>query len=551
MAARQPFLARRGGQPAPAPRPSPRPKPSRPNPRRKPGRPARPSPRRPATPAPRPAPRPGVPGPRPSGPLFPRPLRPSRPFAVPRPLVPGASPLARKTWNRLLRGLAPRLIPGFGWGLFAWDLYEAYQWWMQQSEGVDLASGGWFQCCGTGVGELNAYAIGPSSVLNRDPLSCSAITLCGSSGQVPDGAWPASLPALVKSGTSRYQGQYLYLGYFNANGTRMTFVEGYKRVVASPLYETPMTPHEWPETPGEVQRPYVPTELPYPYPYADPPPLVRPRPEPAPAAPPPPPPPPPPGGAPAIEWSPGGAPAPAIHVYRPPKGPEREKKKRLKPKMVPKWWDFLEGVGGSFMELDDYVSAIYKALPWKLRRWRGSDGVWRDRDANTKDRLERLFNHLGSLSVQDAIKNLVENEASDRAWGAVGNALKGRAKELGDEGLWAGLRGPGSSTPLNKDVWDAYKADQRARWRQMVQRGEYHNWYRVREYNPETNRWEYKLRQRPTVQIPWYRKQSLYPGKRALTGADGAYTVPRPRYYYAENRVPRPLIRRPNAQGGK
>ena len=203
------------------------------------------------------------------------------------------------------------------------------------------------------------------------------------------------------------------------------------------------------------------------------------------------------------------------------------------------------------MELDDYVSAIYKALPWKLRRWRGSDGVWRDRDANTKDRLERLYNHLGALSVQDAVKNLVENEASDRAWGAVGNALKGRAKELGDEGLWSGLRGPGSSTPLNKDVWDAYKADQRARWRKMVQNGEYHNWYRVREYNPETNRWEYKLKQRPTIQIPWYRKESFYPGERALTGADGAYTVPRPRYYYAENRLPRPLIRRPNEQGGK
>lgn len=530
MAARQPFLARRGGQPAPAPRPSPRPKPSRPNPRRKPGRPARPSPRRPATPAPRPAPRPGVPGPRPSGPLFPRPPRPTRPFAVPRPLVPGPSPLGRGAARRLLRGLAPRLIPGLGLALLAWDAYELYQWWTQKTPSIPAMPPQGY----TLVSDC-ADISGPKLVYSRFTRPCGSRTSQKNTpAEDPWGPWPSMhLWRLTRPGDFGYQ-----------PSGRVGVTERWDRNPVGP-YAAPE-----PEVPG-VEIPTLPTELPYPFPYADPPPLVRPRPEPAPAAPPPPPPPPPPGGAPAIEWSPGGAPAPAIHVYRPPKGPEREKKKRLKPKMVPAWWDFLKGVGGSFMELDDYVAAIYKALPWKIRRWRGSDGVWRDRDANTKDRLERLYSALGELSINDAIMNLVKNEASDRAWGSVGNALKGRARELGDQGLWNGLRGPGASTPLNKDQWDAQKAAEQERWRRMLANGEYHNWYRVREYNPETNRWEYVLKQRPVMRIPWYRQESLYPGRRRLTGGDDAYSVPRPRYYYAERRLPRPLIRRPNAQGGK
>lgn len=131
MATRQRFLARRMGAPAPKPAPTPRPaRPSRPTPRRRPGRPpARPTPRRPAGPAPRPAPRP-APKPRPT---LPRPLRPAPLPRVPRPFVPGPSPLGRGAARRLLRGLAPRLIPGLGLALLAWDAYEFYQWWMQKT----------------------------------------------------------------------------------------------------------------------------------------------------------------------------------------------------------------------------------------------------------------------------------------------------------------------------------------------------------------------------------------------------------------------------------
>ena len=198
------------------------------------------------------------------------------------------------------------------------------------------------------------------------------------------------------------------------------------------------------------------------------------------------------------------------------------------------------------MEVDDYVSAIYRALPWRLRRWRGRDGVWRDRGANTADRLQILYDNLGQLSIQGAIRNLVENEASDRAWGAVGNSLKRRARELGDAGLWNGLRGPGAGTPLNKDQWDAQKARTQEEWRQRIARGEYHNWYSTRSYNPQTNRWERHLHQRPVTAIPWYRQESRYPRRVPLTGADGAYTVERPRYYYAEHPSRRALPRRRN-----
>lgn len=527
MATRQRFLARRMGAPAPKPAPTPRPaRPSRPTPRRRPGRPpARPTPRRPAGPAPRPAPRPGVPGPRPSGPLFPRPVRPSRPFGVPRPLVPGPSPLGRGAARRLLRGLAPRLIPGLGLALLAWDAYELYQWWMQKTgpipakppQGYTLVS----DC---------ADISGQKLVYSRFSRPCGSRTsLKNTPAEDPWGPWPSMhLWRLTLPGDFGYQ-----------PSGRVGVTERWDRNPVGP-YGPPE-----PEVPG-FEIPTVPTELPYPYPYSEPPPVGRPRPEPEPAPAPGPLPSLPPGYIPALEWSPsepGVAPVP--HKIAAPTSREREKKKRLKPGTIPAWYKFLAKFGGSFMEIDDNVAAIYKGLPWRLRRWRGRDGVWRDRDHNTKARLERLYSSLGELNVQTAVKELIKQEASDRAWGAVGNALKQRARELGDAGLWSGLRGPGAGTPLNKSQWEAQKRLKQQEWERKLANGEYHNWYRVKEYNPDTNRWEIKLKQRPVVRIPWYRKESFYPRTRRLTGGEGAFTVKAPRYYYAEQRLPRPLIRRP------
>jgi len=548
MAARQPFLARRMGSPAPAPTPTPRPsRPSRPTPRRRPGRPpARPTPRRPAGPAPRPAPRP-APAPRPQ---LPRPLRPTPLPRVPRPLVPGPSPLGRGVARKLLRGLAPRLVPGLGWALLAWDAYELYQWWTQEREDYSLAAGGWHKCCSIPTTEEINARNGPFSVsAGTAPFpNCQGIGLCGTIGQVPSGPWPGDIPSFGPFTTgSSYRSQALYIGFLNPAGTRMTYVEGYKRTVKRQGVVNPDVPTEWPSLPVIVHWPTPPTELPYPYPYSEPPPIVRRRPEPEPAPEPAPAPEVPPGGQPGVGWSPtdpGGMPVPVIHPIQPPPPGDVEKKKRIKPGVSPAWWGFLARTGGSFMEVDDYVSAIYRALPWKLRRWRGRDGVWRDRAANTADRLKVLYDNLGELSIQDAVINLIKNEGNDRAWGYVGNKLKTRARELGDAGLWSGLRGPGAGTPLNKDQWDAQKARTQEEWRQRIARGEYHNWYSTRSYNPQTNRWERQMHQRPVTAIPWYRQESHYPRRVPLTGADGAYTVERPRYYYAERPSRRAISRR-------
>ena len=69
----------------------------------------------------------------------------------------------------------------------------------------------------------------------------------------------------------------------------------------------------------------------------------------------------------------------------------------------------MSGAIGSYTEVDDTVAALYKGLPWKLRRWRGRDGVWRDRDITSVDRAKRLYQLLGQLDVQKGVKRSSNN----------------------------------------------------------------------------------------------------------------------------------------------
>ena len=218
---------------------------------------------------------------------------------------------------------------------------------------------------------------------------------------------------------------------------------------------------------------------------------------------------------PSIDWSPGGTVDPGDHVKRPPDGPtERERKKRLGPSASYQWYKFLEKVGGSYMEFDDKVAALYKGLHWSVRRWRGRDGVWRDRDITSAARMERIFQYAATVkfSVNDAITELAKEQASDWAFGKIGSAIKKKTQENANEGFWAGARGP-SSQPQDNQWSEAYKELQRQRYQRNKKARRYTSW---REQ--QNGEWVRVVRERPDTQIPWFKQKSLYPAPLKLRG---------------------------------
>lgn len=525
MAARQAFLAR---EPARSPKGPKRASPvKKPPVRRAPGK----RPRDPRVIPPRPAPK----KPAPRVPLFePSPKRMPKPFGIKPAHIP-ASPLApfRRAPLQIARRILPRLLPGLGWALLASDLYDLWQWWRDQVPGDDPLRQ---QTCNE-VEEPH----------RRKVYDWRRFPGCFTFQPVTHPGYDV-IPART-SNLNRWLFQWQQGGTGVPSSTRFNTLRcwDYGNI---PVGSVP--------NPFPVDRPVpmvpMPEDNPYPYPFAPEPfpfhpPLVRPRPLPEP---------PPiirplPGvGGPVIpsrDLSPDGpVAAPGRHEVRPPDGTEREKKKRMSPGASFKIYKFLNKYGGSYMELDDAVAAVYKGLPWKLRRWRGRDGVWRDRDHTSASRLKRLYSSLGQLDVEKAMIELVKDQVSDYAFGKAGNVLKNRTRELGDEGLWSGSRGLGAGTPLNSHDEEARKKLIRDAAKKEPKR-----WYRVREQQADGS-WRSVLKERPVMQIPWYRRQSMYPrmARRgeaefwSLTAAEKAAkkkTVGRT--YYSPLNVPRPFIRNP------
>jgi len=284
----------------------------------------------------------------------------------------------------------------------------------------------------------------------------AAQLLCGTPNQVPTGPAENGIAATLPWATSGdcVVMQILRTGPSTHGGARFTITDSYSRIVhrnsrctAGLPYTAPETPYvpgaipgfpmpwglpQWadpfPDPLGPEPLP-VPKPLHYPDPAFDP--ESRPRPRDKPAvvvvAPP--------GvlpGKPSIDLGPDGVPRPGWHEQRPPKDGEGEKKKRLTPGQSALW---LEKLVNSFTETDDIVAAIYRALPWQVRRWRGRDGVWRERDITTKQRMERIYSSIGSLSVKKAVDNLIQDYLTDMAFGKVGNQMKKnvRSPERQDE----------------------------------------------------------------------------------------------------------------------
>lgn len=344
----------------------------------------------------------------PAGPMFPRPYVPRRPFGrfVPPVALPPGFPGGYGRYLRLAR-FAARFLGPIGWLLTAYELWEWYN-----SAGNPLSAGGWMQCCALPAPkQLDAYNFGSASVNNLDPLACN-INLCGTGGQVPLGPWPSTIPALVHSGTSSYRAQFLYLGIYNDPKTRMTYYEGYKRVVARSDKITPEIPGSWPEiTPGGD---------PMPIPVTDPiivPPWVEPfvppgRPRPDPTSPPvrrPPPlrPPPRPEGSTGGSTDPwvGPGPRPDTVTNPEPPGPGvRERKVRASHAAARR---FLGWLTGAASEAGDLLDALHDALPDELQ----AEGK------TYADKVEALWQGWEHVDMAEAFENIWSNEVEDKYLG--------------------------------------------------------------------------------------------------------------------------------------
>lgn len=200
------------------------------------------------------------------------------------------------------------------------------------------------------------------------------------------------------------------------------------------------------------------------------------------------------------------------HELRKPYSHEKERKKRLPQEAI-----YQLGLGmmrkfGKFTEADDWAKAVYKALPWRIRRWRGRDGIWRDRDANTITRLSRIYEYAHDINVSEAIKNIMVDNAIDKAGGKFGKSL---AKATAKNGV--GLTGPQTGEKMKQQIWD----DAAKKWKrsQPVPQRTYRQWEKVDQNKLYTDpngdirsytgrRWRLTDRVRPNTQIPWYQYQT-------------------------------------------
>ena len=389
--------------------------------------------------------------------------------------------------------------------------------WYLARQGGYAMPGGWVKCWDAG-GPKQARA-GPSLAW-ADTCSKTAGDYLLSL-QVPSGVYgdPIHVNAFPWE-------QAIWFGpYINPEETRMMYTEKWMHPdlpgASGPFDIEYRPPVFLPALPPLPWAPNWPLISPMPIPWAPPVTPVKPRPNPNPN----PEPTPDPYGDPVPTVTPSPAvipstditsdgpvvtPLPNVHVKEPPVWPDKEKKKRLSPKESALWRAALEASGTSYMELDDFVSAIYKGLPWQVRRWRGRDGVWRDRDANTADRMSRIYDLFGQLDIRQAIANVAAQEAADRVLGKIGQTLADRARALGDAGLYhrpVGFQYGNNKVVDNWEELDRLRKEDAARALAAHVRT-----YKVKRYDAASNRWYWVEKQRPVTQIPWFRQASYYPG---------------------------------------
>lgn len=443
--------------------PAPRPRPRRvPQPRY----PKRTLPGRPWTP-PRPGPTP-----------MPRyPLQPRFPFRVSPPLP--VKPYRLPWWVKL----PARGLPLIGWGLAG---YELYNWW-NATPGVpahyDMT--GWTQICKNDWSPNVACAGGPYGGAGVLFTTAANTPRCGQALQPFWYAYGTPIPA--GSGWANYR--TVYFGPINPIGgcaLRMTIEEQW--TLAGPNNDAAPLPLWVPESPpipapglppvyvppwvpwfDPMQLPIhqpVPAPRPLPWPLRNPAPHEKPAPRPLAL------PPVGPSEMPSLDVEPGAPPAPKPHEVRKPEPGEKERKGKLRGPGAVQYLRAMEGMMSKWMELDDLANAVYKSLHWKVRRWKGRDGVWRDRDITTAARLQRIADELGTLKFNDLVKNLAAEYATDRLGGVLGEL--NRQATAGS--YYRGARGLQSGGRFTKASWDEALEQLRLGAAQAQQPKDYYRW---------------------------------------------------------------------------
>lgn len=417
-----------------------------------------------------------------------------------------------------------RLSPYALAALTAYDLYR----WLQPGAPTtghwDYAAGGWtVDCerqpavCGDGGG-FPVRWMTTGSTATKNPYKCF---ITASSGFAATDVLPAHKSNC--GSTARYFYDYAALGVSCGNNRGASHVhltrKWFRPKCSNPDENKPE--QEFPEVPWVPgATPWFPVDKPYPYPFAPelPPnlfPRSIPKAEPG-TAPQPPADPvlatPGPGYQPSVDWSPGGRPLPGHHQKEPPDPPDKERKKRLTPGQSRAWLLALEKAGSSYMEYDDMIAALYQGIHWRYRRWRGRDGVWRDRDITSVSRAKRLMEMVDDpvkFNLVTGLKSLAYDQAVDFAFGKIGKAIGNNTRKAGEKGLWAGLQGPSAFGRAQKASWEeAEKLLKKQQAERILKRPP--NTYTTREYDHSTRQWVTRTRVRPVSQIPWFKQESFY-----------------------------------------
>ena len=487
-------------------------------PRKKPGGVPKLPPPRPRRKLPDPRPKPPVkrPKPKPKNPKWPTRDPKRKPWTPPKdPLdkVPRGKGWWKKTpfnWKKAFgRGAG---IAGAG----AW----IYTVWPSELKG--LREAGWSLCCAQ-PGRLDVYFL--NNQLNTGGCGNPPMGLCGTGGQPFNGPWPVAIPAPSPNGDL---GGVLHIGQIDANPLRATWKQTWMRPshpAAQPDYPgVPLEPAirgwPWPLWPGLPdwyipKTPLEPDGPPFGKPDVRPRPRPRPKPKPKPK--------PRPDGAvkdvPVLEVTPDGVTV-TNHERKPPGKHEREKKTQPLPKKYANQWMKILGFAGKITEFDDLVSALYNGLPSSLTRWRGRDGVWRQRDATTADRVQRLFDYVGRVDMKKAIDfavkaagEVAKNELEDLALGKLGRlqAQAGRTFNASRSHAISKMTG------FDKNSWEIRKAHEKAEFQKWWKggakvaaplshgRGFQARWYWATKVNKD-GELSYVWTERPKTQIPWYRQ---------------------------------------------
>lgn len=368
-------------------------------------------PRKPTTPIrpDRPSPRPRRPG-RPTGPYRPAPRRvPTRPVVPVRPTGP-LTPSPKGPAKIARFGKYARFSRFAGWvGLGFWVGWELYDFMNPQPGGWDWAASGWQHCWGPVCLTKN------NAIRQQTSYGCLSQGIYGClGGQTFNSILYEGAPVSINSNARR-----IFLGQLNPAGTRFTIREHWTR----PNRGAQTIPYIPPTGPvyDPMFEPFTPTQ-----PYSPPWRRLEPDPHPDPKRKPqyrrPP------YIDPAIEWD----------VFQPRVRPRKTTHKRVPPsprkperKLV---WDIgkLGKFYGTLTEVDDFIKAVWKALPPNKRC-----------DARTiQDRILCVWRNWKYVDRNEAFWNVIEDNFKDAVFGKLGRLQKKGIRKAADKGYYRSPVGP-------------------------------------------------------------------------------------------------------------